>query len=259
MAVDFKRQPAPQVGSCFKSGGHRATTAPGAVAALLVGGEQAGLGQTVAVGIEAIFFDFGGVFTPSPFSVIRAAGPELGLDPELALSLCFGPYDDDTDHPWHRLERGELALIEARRLLIALAAEQDVVLDPFVLLARLAGEDPDRALFVDRVRQLRAAGYRTGMITNNVSEFGDGWRRMVPVDELFEVIIDSSQVGVRKPDPRIYRLGLEALEVSEPDRAVFLDDHPGNLVGAAKVGMRTVLVGADRSAALNLLDQVLAD
>jgi putative hydrolase of the HAD superfamily len=213
----------------------------------------------VAVGIEAIFFDFGGVFTPSPFTVIREAGPELGLDPELALALCFGPYDDDTDHPWHRLERGEVALLEARRLLIALAAEQDVVLDPFVLLGRLAGEDPDRVLFVDRVRRLRAQGYRTGLITNNVAELGDGWRGMVPVDELFEVIIDSSQVGVRKPDPRIYRLGLEALEVSGPERAVFLDDHPGNLVGAAAVGMRTVLVGPDRPAALAALDEVLAE
>lgn len=213
----------------------------------------------MAVGIEAIFFDFGGVFTPSPFTVIREAGPELGLDPELALALCFGPYDDDTDHPWHRLERGEVALLEARRLLIALAAEQDVVLDPFVLLGRLAGEDPDRVLFVARVRQLRAEGYRTGLITNNVAEFGDGWRRMVPVDELFEVIIDSSQVGVRKPDPRIYRLALEALEVSGPERAVFLDDHPGNLVGAAAVGMRTVLVGPDRPAALAALDEVLAE
>jgi putative hydrolase of the HAD superfamily len=211
------------------------------------------------VDIEAIFFDFGGVFTPSPFTVIREAGPELGLDPELALTLCFGPYDDDTDHPWHRLERGEVALIEARRLLIALAAEQDVVLDPFVLLARLAGEDPDRVLFVDRVRDLRAEGYRTGLITNNVAEFGDGWRAMAPVDELFEVIIDSSRVGVRKPDPRIYRMALAALDVSAPERAVFLDDHPGNLVGAAAVGMRTVLVGPDRPAALALLDDMLAE
>jgi len=213
----------------------------------------------VAVSIEAIFFDFGGVFTPSPFSVIRDAGPELGVEPELALSLCFGPYDDDTDHPWHRLERGELALIEARQQLIALAAEHDVVLDPFVLLARLAGEDPDRAVLVDRVRELRQAGYRTGLITNNVAEFGDGWRRMVPVDELFEVVIDSSRVGVRKPDPRIFQMGLDALEVVAPERAVFLDDHAGNLVGAASLGIRTVLVGADRTAALASLDQILAE
>ena len=208
--------------------------------------------------IDAVFFDFGGVFTPSPFSVIRAAGPELGLDPELVLSLCFGPYDDDTDHPWHRLERGELPLIEARRQLVALAAEHDVVLDPFTLLGRLAGEDPDRSLFVDRVRELRRQGYRTGMITNNIAEFGDGWRAMVPVDELFEVIIDSSRVGVRKPDPRIYRLALEALDVEVAERAVFLDDHAGNLAGAASVGMRTVLVGPDRPAALARLDEMLA-
>jgi len=206
------------------------------------------------VAIEAVFFDFGGVFTPSPFEVIRAAGPELGLDPDVVLTLCLGPYDEDTDHPWHRLERGELALQEARELLVAHAREQDVEgFDPFAVLSRIGSEDPDRAAFVARVRALRARGVRTGMITNNVAEFGDGWRRMVPVDELFEVVVDSSQVGVRKPDRRIYVLALDALGVDDPSQALFLDDHPGNLAGAAAVGMQTMLVGSDRAPVLAAL------
>ena len=57
---------------------------------------------------------------------------------------------------------------------------------------------------VEGVRRLRERGIRTALITNNVAEFGDGWRKMIPVDGLFEIIIDSSAVGIRKPDPRIF-------------------------------------------------------
>ena len=57
---------------------------------------------------EAVLFDFGGVFTQSPFEVVRLHGAEIGADPEVILEVLFGAYDQDTDHPWHRLERGEI-------------------------------------------------------------------------------------------------------------------------------------------------------
>ena len=63
---------------------------------------------------EAVLFDFGGVFTQSPFEAVRLHGDELGADPELVLSVLFGDYDQDGNHPWHRLERGEIALPAAR-------------------------------------------------------------------------------------------------------------------------------------------------
>ena len=63
--------------------------------------------------IRAVLFDFGGVYTSSPFSVFAEAAAELGATPERVIGLVFGPYDRDTDHPWHRLERGEVSL--ARR------------------------------------------------------------------------------------------------------------------------------------------------
>jgi epoxide hydrolase-like predicted phosphatase len=207
--------------------------------------------------LRAVLFDFGGVFTPSPFPVITDAAPELGLTPQAALELCFGIYDQDGDHPWHKLERGEITLEDARAQLAALAREQEIEVDVLALFGRMGAADPDREAMVEGAREIRRRGLRTALVTNNVREFGDGWRRMVPVDELFEVVIDSSHVGVRKPDPRIFQLALEAIEIDASD-AVFVDDHPGNIAAAEKLGMTGVLVGPDRPQALITLDEVLA-
>ena len=65
--------------------------------------------------IRAVLLDFGGVYTSSPFNVFVEAAAELGATPEQILALVFGPYDRDTDHPWHRLERGEIPLLDARQ------------------------------------------------------------------------------------------------------------------------------------------------
>ena len=80
---------------------------------------------------------------------------------------------------------------------------------------------------------------------------------MIPVDELFDVVVDSSQSGVRKPDPAIFALALDALNVTA-DRAVFLDDFPGNIAAAEAVGLRGILVGSDRLAAFDALEGLLA-
>ena len=207
--------------------------------------------------LKAVIFDFGGVFTLSPFPVIADAAPEFGLTPEAALEMCFGIYDQDGDHPWHRLERGEISLEDARVQLAAIAREQGVEVDFLSLFARMGREDPYRQLMVDGALQIRQRGFRTALVTNNVREFGDGWRGMVPVDELFEVIIDSSHAGVRKPDPRIFQLALDALGV-EGHEAAFVDDHPGNIRAAESLGMTGILVGPDRPQALTALNEALA-
>ena len=207
--------------------------------------------------IEAILFDFGGVFTASPFAAVRLAAEQLGVEGEVALALCFGPYDDDTDHAWHRLERGELPLDEARAELIALAKAAGHDMDPFELLRSMGPEDHQREEVIERTLRLRADGYRTAVVTNNIREFGDGWRKMVPVDELFDVIIDSSAVGMRKPDPRIYHLTLESLGGVTPDAAVLVDDALGNITAARAVGLHGVHVGEDRIAAMDELETLL--
>ncbi len=208
--------------------------------------------------IEAVLFDLGGVFTDSPFESIRTVGAELGIEIELAMHLVFGPYTEDTDHPWHRLERGELSLVAARQEIMALAAKHGVHLDLFDFLRRIGGGEGVRGVLIERVRRLRAEGYRTALLTNNVAEFRDAWRAMLPADELFDLVVDSSEVGRRKPDPRFFELALERLNVA-PARCVFLDDFEGNVAAAAALGMRAIVVGRDRAAALAELDVILAE
>lgn len=209
------------------------------------------------MGIEAILYDFGGVFTLSPFSAVRQAGEQLGIDGDVMMSLCFGPYDQDTDHAWHRMERGELSLVDCRTELMALAAEAGHDVDPFTLLSSMGSEDLQREPMVERALQLKATGVKTAVVTNNVREFGEGWRKMVPVDELFDAVIDSSEVGVRKPDPRIFHLALDALGGVPPEAAVLVDDALGNIVAARAVGLHTVHVGEDRLAAMDELEQLV--
>ena len=201
-------------------------------------------------------FDFGGVFTQSPFEAVRLHGDELGADPEVVLAVLFGDYDQDTDHPWHRLERGEIALSAARAEINELAAARGLEFDPFGAFAKFGTGGHMADAMVERTRRLRADGVRTALVTNNVREFGDGWRSLVPVDELFEVVIDSSHAGVRKPDPRIFRLALDVLDVT-PEQSLFLDDFPGNVAAAGALGMRGILVGTDRLAAIAELDTLL--
>jgi len=208
--------------------------------------------------IEAVLFDFGGVFTGSPFHAVRESDLIAGHDPEVVIEVVFGPYDRDTDHPWHRLERGEVSLHEARDLLIALAAERGLDIDPFDTLKGMAIGGGAADEYVERTRRLRADGYRTALVTNNVREFNDGWRSLIPVDELFDVVVDSSMIGMRKPDPRIFHHALAALGGIAPERAVFLDDFPGNIDAATELGMHGILVGVDRPAAITVLDDLLA-
>jgi putative hydrolase of the HAD superfamily len=109
---------------------------------------------------------------------------------------------------------------------------------------------------VDRIRTLRDEGYRVGLITNNVREGSATWRALIPVDELFEVVVDSSEVGMRKPNPAIYHHALALLGGVEPSAAVFLDDSPGNVEGARLAGLAGILVD-DPDVALLELDALL--
>ncbi len=207
--------------------------------------------------VRAILFDFGGVFTDSPFDAAEALGTELGAEPGRVLEIVFGPYHEDTDHPWHRLERGEIPLVEAREAILALGRAEGIDADPFRLFARMGRGDGARAPMVERARLLLAAGYRTALVTNNAHEFRDAWRRLVPADELFEVIVDSSEVGMRKPDPRIFELTLERLGGIGPGEVLFLDDAASNVAAAERLGIRSVLVRPDLGDALAALDALL--
>jgi len=207
--------------------------------------------------LDAVLFDFGGVFTESPFEVARRFGAKLGGNPERVLEIVFGPYHTDTDHPWHRLERGEMALEAARQEIIALGAAEDLDTDLFRVLSAMGRGGGVRQPFIDSARRLRTAGIGTAIVTNNVREFRDVWRAMIPVDELFDAIIDSSEVGKRKPDPAIFHHALSVLGDVPASRALFLDDFEGNVVAARTLGMRGILVGPDPQTAIDELAAIV--
>lgn len=209
--------------------------------------------------IDAVLFDFGGVFTASPFHLAGESGGELGHDPEVVIELVFGPYGEDTDHPWHRLERGEMTFMECREAIMTNAAGMGIEMDPFDVFRR-KGDDfhPEpRTELIERTKRLRDEGYRTALVTNNIKEFGDAWRKMIPVEEMFDVVVDSSHEGVRKPNPAIFHLALERLGGIPAGRAVFLDDYPGNITAAEALGMRGILVTPAWREAISTLDAVL--
>ena len=157
--------------------------------------------------LDAALFDLGGVFIDSPFEAAELASDELGADPIQVLEVVFGPYHDDTDHPWHRLERAEISLEAARVEIIALGEAAGIDADPYRVLGALAQSAGVREPMVERVRTLRRAGVRTALVTNNIKEFREGWLALLPFDELFDLLVDSSELGIRKPNPAILLVG----------------------------------------------------
>jgi epoxide hydrolase-like predicted phosphatase len=208
---------------------------------------------------EAVLFDFGGVFVDSPFPAFAASSLELGLDSSRLIELTFGPLAEDSDHPWHQVERGELSMIDARREILERCREADIDVDPFVLLAKTMNpQTVGKARVVACVRELRRAGLLTGLLTNNAREIRERWRAVLPLAELFDDIVDSSEVGVRKPAPQIYELALERLGGLRPEAAIFLDDLRPNVEAAEQLGMRGILVEPDPESALAELRSLVA-
>lgn len=210
----------------------------------------------MTVAIDAVLFDLHGVITSSPWGALARVGAASGRSEEEILAVVIGDYGEDGDHPWHRLERGELSLAAYGREVSDLAAAAGFELD-FAALRGFSEAITVHQPVIDRIRQLRADGLRTALVTNNVREMADGWRTLIPAEELFDAVVDSSSVGVRKPDPAIFALALERLEVTDPARAVFLDDVATNVDGARRAGLAGIVVN-DVERALAELDALLA-
>lgn len=208
--------------------------------------------------IDAVVFDFGGVFIASPFEALREIGEAQGAAFDQTIAIVFGSYDLDTDHPWHRAERGELDIVSARNEILELGREQGFELDLFEMMKNLAGGGGVNSEMVGLVRRVRDLGLKTALLTNNIAEGREFWQGLLAVDELFDATVDSSAVGMRKPDPRIYTHTLTEIGGVAPERAVFLDDYPGNIGAAEAVGMIGVLVEADAAPAIARVDELLA-
>lgn len=200
--------------------------------------------------LDAVMWDFGGVFSPSPFSALAALGREKKIDEALLFDVIFGPYDGDTDHPWHRLERGEIDFMTARDGIMELAKSQDFEADPIELFTKMGEGGGMRQEVIDLATRIKSEGYQTAIVTNNTKEFRERWVSSVPIDAICHEIVDSSEVGVRKPDPRIFEIALEKLGGVAPERALFVDDFQGNIDAAEALGIRCVLMKDDYHTAL---------
>ena len=200
---------------------------------------------------DAVMWDFGGVFSASPFTTVAALGREKNYDADLYFGAIFGPYDADTDHPWHRLERGEMDFVSAREAIMEAAKAQGMEADPIELFTRMGEEGGGmRQEVVKLATDIKRRGFQTAIVTNNAKEFRDNWTKSVPVDEICHAIVDSSEIGIRKPDPRIFEFALKELGNIDPARAIFVDDFEANIVAAEALGFRGVLMKDDYHPAL---------
>jgi putative hydrolase of the HAD superfamily len=206
-----------------------------------VSGEREVLGDVAAPGrLRALITDLGGVLTTPLFDAFAAVEEHLGV-PVAALGRAMATATERHGiNPLFELEVGQISEQEfLARLEDALeeGLGRRVTLDGFSD-RWWAGMSPEPAT-QELVAAVRAAGYRTALLTNNVREWEPRWRTMLPVDELFDVVVDSAFVGLRKPDAAIYRLTCERLGVA-PEACVFLDDLEANVNAARQLGMTAV-------------------
>jgi putative hydrolase of the HAD superfamily len=195
--------------------------------------------------IKAVLWDFGGVLTTSPFESFSRYERDQGLPDGLIRRLNATNPDDNA---WALLERGAVDLDGFATAFEAEAAALGARVDGRAVLALLRGEL--RPAMVEAVRRCHER-LKTGLLTNNFTAAEDelGYR---PVLDLFDVVLESSKTGRRKPDPDFYQMACAALAI-EPDEAVFLDDLGINLKPARAMGMRTIKV-ADPDVALDQLE-----
>ena len=208
--------------------------------------------------IEAVISDFGGVLTSPLLDSFAAFQNSSGISMQ-ALGEAMGSlWERDGAHPLFELETGRLS---EREFLTRLGSELTARLGHPVEMHSFGTEyfqhlHPNEPV-IDYMRSLRARGYRMAICTNNVREWEKLWRPMLPVDEIFEVVVDSGFVGMRKPEPEIYALTLERLGVS-PAEALFVDDIELNCDAARDLGIRSVWFRSNEQAIAEI-EAALAD
>jgi putative hydrolase of the HAD superfamily len=240
--------------------------------------------------ISTVIFDYGGVISSPLFIGIGAFEESEGFAKGSLLELLFGDTqyigvegravaaevasstvdavaaDPDAaaaegevrDEPdWHLLEKG--------RIDVATYFERMVEKAPAILGKPLDMDAYGRFwrstapgvhwMVVHKMQELKARGVRVGLLTNNVKEFGEHWRSSFPI-EVCDDVVDSSHVGMRKPEREIYALTCERLGI-EPDEAVFVDDNAENVAAARAFGMEAVHFGDQPWDSLAELDAIL--
>lgn len=190
--------------------------------------------------IEMVISDFGGVLTTPLFEAFASFQDQVGIPPK-SFGLAMKEITDRGDpNPLFELECGRITEAEFQKQL-AEALEPILGHRPQIeSFGQLLFEalDPNPGM-LDLIREVRRDGIRTALLTNNVKEWEATWRSMLPVDELFETVVDSAFVNCRKPDPRIYQLTLERVQL-EPEQCIFIDDMEINIDAANELGIHGV-------------------
>ena len=208
--------------------------------------------------IAAVVSDFGGVLTSPLLAAFERVQDRIDVPPEAYGEAMAWSLRHDGVHPLFALERGELTEVEFLARIergLAEAAGLDVSLHGFG--ARLMDAlEPNRELFDHYGALRRDRGLRFALCTNNVREWESLWRPKLPIDELFEVVVDSAFVGTRKPEPEIYAITLERLELPA-EACAFVDDVEVNVQAAREAGMHGI-VFRDTGQAITELASLLA-
>ncbi|GAA6156176.1 HAD-IA family hydrolase [Pyruvatibacter sp. HU-CL02332] len=203
--------------------------------------------------VKAVIWDFGGVFTSSPFEAFARFERERGLPEDLIRKINSTNY---LDNAWAKFERSDVDMDEFDELFAQEAKALGHEVRGREIIALLSGDV--RPEMLAALKTIKAKGLRVSCITNNVSA-GEGAgmastsekaRAVQEIMDEFEFIIESSKAGVRKPHPKIYEMALEELGVEAAD-AVYLDDLGINCKAAHQVGMKAIKVST--------ADQALAD
>jgi epoxide hydrolase-like predicted phosphatase len=191
--------------------------------------------------IRAVISDFGGVLTNHLIEAFAAFQDETGISTEQLSRGMRRVGERDGEYPLFRLERGELS---EQQFLddLSWALEHELGHPPQlhrfreIYFAALHANEP----MIEVMRAARDRGYRMAILTNNVREWEEVWRAKLPVDEIFELVVDSAWVGLRKPDPAIYRLTIERLGGLAPEAHLFVDDNELNVEAARELGLQAV-------------------
>lgn len=200
--------------------------------------------------IEAVIWDFGGVFTSSPFEAFNRLEAELGAPTDHIRRVNATNHHDNA---WALFERNEIDAARFDQLFLEESTALGFPIRGADVLPKLSGELRPR--MVAALKACKAAGFKVGCITNNVvsmhspgqNEIQRAAGAMGQVMPLFDAIIESSKAGIRKPDPRIYQMMCDLLAV-KPEACVYLDDLGINCKPAAGLGMKAIkVVGVDQT------------
>jgi len=198
------------------------------------------MAEPPATNITTVISDFGGVLTTPLLAAFAAFQDDSGISPEkLGLAMREGLADGE-EIPLFKLERGEIsedAFIEGLEEGLESILGHRPHLHHF--RQKFWGALHPNEPMIELMRELKASGLKMAMLTNNVREWEPLWRSMLPVDEIFEEIVDSGFVGCRKPEPQIYELTLERIDVAA-ESCLFIDDLAVNCEGAEAAGMSAV-------------------